>query len=152
MFLDERLVRQVEQRRVELAVEPAAERSKGPGRRPRRPIPPPANELVLKDRWEDRLQGGALLLGVGTLGYLMMISMKAILLKLPDELVEAGDTCADSLGVSRAEYIRRAIDRMNHETVRVQRARDLINASKKVRAESARVNAEFDAIEGDVET
>jgi metal-responsive CopG/Arc/MetJ family transcriptional regulator len=82
----------------------------------------------------------------------MMISMKAILLKLPDELVEAGDSCADSLGVSRAEYIRRAIDRMNHETARVQRARDLINASKKVRAESARVNAEFDAIEGDVET
>jgi metal-responsive CopG/Arc/MetJ family transcriptional regulator len=81
-----------------------------------------------------------------------MISMKAILLKLPDELVEAGDTCADSLGVSRAEYIRRAIDRMNHETARVQRARDLITASKKVRTESARVNAEFDAIEGDVET
>jgi len=62
-------VRQVEQRRVELAVEPAAESSKGPGRRPRRPIPPPANELVLKDRWEDRLQGGALLLGVATFGY-----------------------------------------------------------------------------------
>ena len=81
-----------------------------------------------------------------------MISMRAILLKLPDELVEAGDSCADSLGVSRAEYIRRAIDRMNHETARVQRARDVINASKKVRAESARVNAEFDAIEGDVET
>jgi len=81
-----------------------------------------------------------------------MISMRAILLKLPDELVEAGDSCAESLGVSRAEYIRRAIDRMNHETARVQRARDLINASKKVRAESARVNAEFDAIEGDVET
>jgi hypothetical protein len=77
--------------------------------------------------------------------------MRAILLKLPDELVEAGDSCADSLGVSRAEYIRRAIDRMNHETARIQRARDLINASKKVRAESARVNAEFDAIEGDVE-
>jgi hypothetical protein len=78
--------------------------------------------------------------------------MRAILLKLPDALVEAGDSCADSLGVSRAEYIRRAIDRMNHETARIQRSRDLINASKKVRAESARVNAEFDAIEGDVET
>jgi len=81
-----------------------------------------------------------------------MISMKAILLKLPNELVEAGDTCAESLGVTRAEYIRRAIDRMNHETARAQRARDLMTASKKVRAESARVNAEFDVIEGDVET
>ena len=77
--------------------------------------------------------------------------MKAILLKLPVELVEAGDTCADSLGISRAEYIRRAIDRMNHETARAQRARALINASKKVRVESALVNAEFDAIEGDVQ-
>ncbi len=80
-----------------------------------------------------------------------MISMKAILLKLPDELVETSDTCANSLGVSRAEYIRRAIGRMNQETARVQRAHDLIKASKKVRAESARVNAEFDVIEGDVE-
>jgi hypothetical protein len=79
-----------------------------------------------------------------------MISMKAILLKLPNELVEAGDTCANRLGISRAEYIRRAIDRMNHETARAERARALVNASKKVRAESARVNAEFDAIEEDV--
>ena len=78
--------------------------------------------------------------------------MKAVLLKLPNDLVEAGDTCADSLGVSRAEYIRRAIDRMNRETARAQRARELMNASKKVRAESARVNAEFDVIEGDVDT
>jgi len=78
--------------------------------------------------------------------------MKAVLLKLPDELVAAGDACADSLGVSRAEYIRRAIDRMNRETARAQRARDLMKASKKVRAESARVNAEFDVIEGDVDT
>ena len=78
--------------------------------------------------------------------------MKAVLLKLPNELVEAGDACADSLGLSRAEYIRRAIGRLNRETARVQRARQLMNASKKVRAESARVNAEFDVIEGDVDT
>jgi hypothetical protein len=77
--------------------------------------------------------------------------MKAVLLKLPNELVEAGDACAVSLGVSRAEYIRRAIDRMNRETARVRRASDLVKASKKVRAESARVNAEFDAIEEDVD-
>jgi predicted DNA-binding protein len=77
--------------------------------------------------------------------------MKAVLLKLPNELVEAGDACADSLGVSRAEYIRRAIDRMNRETERARRARDLVKASKKARAESSRVNAEFDAIEEDVD-
>jgi len=80
-----------------------------------------------------------------------MISMKAVLLKLPDDLVNAGDTCAKSLGVSRAEYIRRAIRRMNDETARAKRARDLMRASKKVRAESARVNAEFDGIEADLE-
>jgi predicted DNA-binding protein len=85
-------------------------------------------------------------------GYPIMISMKAVLLKLPDELVEAGDACADRLGVSRAEYIRRAIDRMNRETTRAQRAHDLMKASKKVRAESARVNVEFDAIETDVDS
>jgi predicted DNA-binding protein len=84
-------------------------------------------------------------------GYRILISMKAVLLKLPDELVEAGDACADSLGVSRAEYIRRAIDRMNRETARARRARDLVEASKKVRAESCRVSAEFDAIEEDVD-
>ena len=58
---------------------------------------------------------------------------------------------AKSLGVSRAEYIRRAIRRMNDETARAKRARDLMRASKKVRAESARVNAEFDGIEADLE-
>ena len=63
---------------------------------------------------------------------------EAVLLKLPDDLVNAGDSCAESLGVSRAEYIRRAIARMNDETTRARRARDLIRASKKVRAESAR--------------
>ena len=85
-------------------------------------------------------------------GYRILICMKAVILKLPVELVEAGDACADSLGVSRAEYIRQAIDRMNRETARVQRARQLMNASKKVRSESARVNAEFDRIERDVDT
>jgi hypothetical protein len=43
-------------------------------------------------------------------------------------------------------------DGMNRETARVQRARQLMNASKKVRAESARVNAEFDLIEREVDT
>jgi len=81
-----------------------------------------------------------------------MISMKAVLLKLPDDLVSAADICAESLGVSRAEYIRRAITRMNDETTRAKRARDLRRASKRVRAESARVNAEFDALEADLET
>jgi hypothetical protein len=39
---------------------------------------------------------------------------------------------------------------MNRQTTRAQRADKLIRASRKVRAESARVNAEFDAIDEDV--
>ena len=40
--------------------------------------------------------------------------MGAISLKLSDELLEASDRCAGALALPRAEYIRRAIMRMNH--------------------------------------
>ena len=73
--------------------------------------------------------------------------MKAISLKLPDDLVTASEECAESLCVSRAEYIRRAIERMNRETKAVFRAERIKKASRKVRKESMLVNAEFDAIE-----
>ncbi|MFO8010419.1 MAG: CopG family transcriptional regulator [Dehalococcoidia bacterium] len=75
--------------------------------------------------------------------------MKAISLKLPDELVSASEECAGKLRLSRAEYIRRAIERMNRETEAVLRAERMKQASLKVRAESMAVNAEFDAIEDD---
>lgn len=75
--------------------------------------------------------------------------MGAISLKLPDQLLEASGRCANALRVSRAAYIRRAIDRMNRETNARIRARRLTEASKKVRKESMRVNAEFAAIEQD---
>ncbi len=73
--------------------------------------------------------------------------MKAISLKLPDELVSASEECAETLCVSRAEYIRQAIERMNRETQSALRAERMKQASLKVREESMRVNAEFDAIE-----
>jgi predicted transcriptional regulator len=75
--------------------------------------------------------------------------MAAISLKLPDDLVEASGECARALRLSRAEYIRRAIERMNRETRAQLRAARLAEASRKVRAESMRVNAEFAAIEHD---
>lgn len=75
--------------------------------------------------------------------------MEAISLKLPEDLLERSGECAAALRLSRAEYIRRAIARMNQET-RVQlRAQQLAEASRKVRTESMRVNAEFAAIEQD---
>ena len=77
--------------------------------------------------------------------------MAAISLKLPDVLLEASARCADALRLSRAEYIRRAIERMNRDTRAGIRAERLAHVSRKVRGESMKVNAEFDAIEGDVE-
>ena len=73
--------------------------------------------------------------------------MSAISLKLPDDLLEASKRCAFALRLSRAEYIRRAVERMNRETQARLRARRLADASRRVRAESMKVNAEFAAVE-----
>ena len=77
--------------------------------------------------------------------------MAAISLKLPEDLLEASGRYADALRLTRAEYIRRALEQMNRETRAHLRARRLRDASRKVRGESRRVNAEFAAIERDVD-
>ncbi|MCG3777174.1 MAG: hypothetical protein JW395_4050 [Nitrospira sp.] len=73
--------------------------------------------------------------------------MGAISLKLPQDILETSRRCADTLHLSRAAYIRRAIERMNLQTEALLRAKRLAEASKKVRKESMRVNREFAAIE-----
>ena len=73
--------------------------------------------------------------------------MSAISLKLPDDLLEASKHCAVALRLSRAAYIRRAVEHMNRETQARLRARRLADASRRVRAESMKVNAEFAAVE-----
>jgi hypothetical protein len=73
--------------------------------------------------------------------------MGAISLQLSEELLKASDRCAEALELPRAEYIRQAILRMNRETQKRLRAQRLAEASRKVRKESMRVNAEFAAIE-----
>ncbi len=75
--------------------------------------------------------------------------MGAISLKLPDDLLDASGRCAAALKLSRAAYIRRAVERMNRETRAEVRARRLAEVSRKVRGESMRVNAEFAAVERD---
>lgn len=75
--------------------------------------------------------------------------MESISLKLPQDLLETSDRCAKALGVPRAEYIRRALERMNREAELRARAARMARASRKVRRESMRVNAEFAAIEHD---
>jgi hypothetical protein len=73
--------------------------------------------------------------------------MAAISLKLTDALLEASGRCAKALRLSRAEYIRRAVERMNKETRAQMRARRLAELSRRVRRESMRVNREFQGIE-----
>ena len=75
--------------------------------------------------------------------------MAAISLKLPDALLDASGRFAKALRLTRAEYIRRAVERMNKDT-RVQlRARRLAETSRRIRKESMRVNREFERIERD---
>jgi predicted transcriptional regulator len=73
--------------------------------------------------------------------------MGAISLKLPEDVLKTSRRCADTLHLSRAAYIRRAIERMNRQTEAILRAKRLAEASKKVRKESMRVNREFAVIE-----
>ncbi len=75
--------------------------------------------------------------------------MRTISFSLTDAVLERSGRCAEALAISRAEYIRRAIQAMNRETEAQLRADRLANASRKVRDESMRVNAEFEAIEHD---
>ncbi len=73
--------------------------------------------------------------------------MTAILLKVSEELLARSTRAAESLRMSRAEYIREAVARMNRVVESARRARRLAEVSRRVRDESRRVNAEFDAFE-----
>ena len=77
--------------------------------------------------------------------------MTAISLKLSEDLLDASGRCAEALKLTRAEYIRRALERMNRHTRAQLRASRLQEASRRVRADSMRVNREFAAIERDVD-
>lgn len=75
--------------------------------------------------------------------------MRSIALKLPDELLADSARLAERMRISRAEYIRLAIHRMNRKTAARLRAEKIAGASMRVRAESMRVNEEFAAFERD---
>jgi len=63
--------------------------------------------------------------------------------------MEESGRLAETLCVSRAEYIRIAIRRLNRRTAARLRAERLAGVSKRVREESMKVNAAFAAIERD---
>lgn len=77
--------------------------------------------------------------------------MRSIALKLPEDLMVESGRLADTLRISRAEYIRIAIRRMNRKTAARLRAERLAEVSKRVCDESIKVNAEFAAIESDLD-
>ena len=83
--------------------------------------------------------------------YLKGVFMAAISLKLSDDLLESAGRCASRLKLTRAEYIRRAVEAMNRDTTARARSRRLADASRRVRGESMRVNAQFASIEHDVD-
>ena len=83
--------------------------------------------------------------------HLYWVVMLTISLRLSERLLATSDECATALRLSRAEYTRQALERMNRHTRAQMRAHRLQAASRRVRQESMRINAEFDAIEWDVD-
>ena len=73
--------------------------------------------------------------------------MTTVSIRLPDDLLKEADKHAHDMHIPRAEYIRRAIESLNAKAVANLRRHRMIEASRRVRSESMRVNAEFDAIE-----
>lgn len=73
--------------------------------------------------------------------------MTTVSIRLPDDLLKETESRAKVLHIPRAEYIRRAIAAMNHEMLTQKRRERLMKTSRRVSAESMKVNAEFDAIE-----
>jgi len=73
--------------------------------------------------------------------------MKTISLPLPEDLLATCTMAAKALRLSRAAYIRKAVEKMNREFEIRQQTERMAHASRKCRGESMRVNAEFSAIE-----
>ena len=76
--------------------------------------------------------------------------MTTVSIRLPDALLHEAEVKAKALHIPRAEYFRLAIATMNNEIVAQERRDRLMRASRRVRTDSLRVNAEFAAIEHDI--
>lgn len=75
--------------------------------------------------------------------------MTVITLRLSEEVLVEMNSNAKLLDMTRADYLREAINRFNRSTRKKWEREILQNASLKVRADSMRINAEFSLIEGD---
>ena len=73
--------------------------------------------------------------------------MATLSIRLPDDLMHEVDVCAAGIHISRASYVRKALERMN-VAGHARRCRTrLMKVSLRVRGKSMRVNAEFDETE-----
>jgi hypothetical protein len=70
-------------------------------------------------------------------------SGQSISLKLSSGLLGTADRCAAALGISRARYIRSAIERINRDTLASLRSSRLEEVSRRVRKDSAEINSEM---------
>jgi metal-responsive CopG/Arc/MetJ family transcriptional regulator len=73
--------------------------------------------------------------------------MNTITVRLPDDLFKELDDQSKKLKVSRALYVRKALEHLNQEINAQNRRERLKKVSLKVRRESMKVNAEFSGIE-----
>lgn len=77
--------------------------------------------------------------------------MSTVSIRLSDDLLKEADERARMMHIPRAEYVRRAIEEMNRKVLLDLRRERLMAASRRVGAENLAVNAEFGAIEHDIE-
>ena len=73
--------------------------------------------------------------------------MATISIRIQDDILEELNKRSKALHIPRAEYVRRAVITMNKQVDRDLRKKRIMEASRRVREESMRVNAEFDAVE-----
>ena len=73
--------------------------------------------------------------------------MATISIRIQDDDLEELNKRSQSLHIPRAEYVRQAVSAMNKRVDRELRKKRIVDASRRVRKESMRINAEFDAIE-----
>jgi predicted transcriptional regulator len=77
--------------------------------------------------------------------------MTTVSIRVSDDLLKEADERARLMHIPRAEYVRRAIEEMNRKVLLDLRRERLMAASRRVAAENLAVNAEFAAVEHDIE-
>jgi predicted transcriptional regulator len=73
--------------------------------------------------------------------------MTSLSLRLPDELLHDVDDFARQMHIPRAEYVRKALEQMNMAVAAKRRRTRLMETSLRVRMESMKINAEFNAVD-----